>query len=66
MEDDFRNTSGEWLPWFKLENRERLLDMFAGWGDLTEEVRLYDLTADNRMDRSPIRSNSRALRYSNR
>ena len=37
MEDDFRNTAGEWLPWFKLENRERLLDMFAGWADLTEK-----------------------------
>ena len=40
-EDDFRNSAGEWLPWFKLENRQRLLDMFAGWADLTEE---YDCT----------------------
>ena len=40
-EDDFRNTAGEWLPWFKLENRQRLLDMFAGWADLTEQ---YDCT----------------------
>ena len=40
-EDDFRNSTGEWLPWFKLENRQRLLDMFAGWADLTEE---YDCT----------------------
>ena len=40
-EDDFRNTAGEWLPWFKLENRQRLLDMFAGWSDLTEK---YDCT----------------------
>ena len=37
MEDDFCKTAGEWLPWFKLENRERLLDMFAGWNDLTEK-----------------------------
>ena len=40
-EDDFRNNAGEWLPWFKLENRQRLLDMFAGWSDLTEK---YDCT----------------------
>ena len=40
-EDDFRNTAGAWLPWFKLENRQRLLDMFAGWSDLTEK---YDCT----------------------
>ena len=39
--DDFRNTAGKWLPWFKLENRQRLLDMFAGWADLTEK---YDCT----------------------
>jgi len=36
-EDDFRNNAGDWLPWFKLENRQRLLDMFAGWADLTEK-----------------------------
>ena len=36
-EDDFRNTAGDWLPWFRLENRQRLLDMFAGWADLTEK-----------------------------
>ena len=36
-EDDFRNNAGEWLPWFKLENRQRLLDMFAGWADLTDK-----------------------------
>ena len=40
-EDDFRNTAGAWLPWFRLENRQRLLDMFAGWADLTEK---YDCT----------------------
>jgi methylglyoxal reductase len=38
-EDDFRKDAGEWLPWFKLENRQRLLDMFAGWADLTEKHR---------------------------
>ena len=36
-EDDFRNNAGAWLPWFKLGNRQRLLDMFAGWTDLTEK-----------------------------
>jgi aryl-alcohol dehydrogenase-like predicted oxidoreductase len=36
-EDDFRKNAGDWLPWFKLENRQRLLDMFAGWADLTEK-----------------------------
>jgi len=36
-EDDFRKNAGDWLPWFKLENRQRLLDMFAGWTDLTEK-----------------------------
>jgi methylglyoxal reductase len=34
---DFRKDAGPWLPWFKLENRQRLLDMFAGWKDLTEK-----------------------------
>lgn len=38
---DFRNTADAWLPWFKRENRQRLLDMFAGWADLTEK---YDCT----------------------
>ena len=38
---DFRNTADAWLPWFKRENRQRLLDMFAGWADLTEK---YDST----------------------
>ena len=36
-EDDFRKNAGEWLPWFKLENRKRLLDMFAGWTDLMDK-----------------------------
>ena len=36
-EEDFRGNAGEWLPWFKLENRQRLLDVFAGWADLTEK-----------------------------
>lgn len=36
-EDDFRKNAGDWLPWFKLENRQRLLDMFAGWADLTDK-----------------------------
>ena len=40
-EADFRNAAGAWLPWFKRENRQRLLDMFAGWADLTEK---YDCT----------------------
>ena len=40
-EGDFRKTAGAWLPWFKRENRQRLLDMFAGWADLTEK---YDCT----------------------
>jgi aryl-alcohol dehydrogenase-like predicted oxidoreductase len=36
-EDDFRNNAGDWMPWFKLENRQRLLDMFNGWADMTEK-----------------------------
>ncbi|MCY3622903.1 MAG: aldo/keto reductase [Gammaproteobacteria bacterium] len=39
--DDFRNTADAWLPWFKLDNRQRLLDMFAGWVDMTVK---YDCT----------------------
>lgn len=35
--DDFRASAEQWLPWFKLENRQRLLDMFAGWQDLIEQ-----------------------------
>ncbi len=36
-ENDFRGNAGKWLPWFKVENRQRLQDMFAGWADLTEK-----------------------------
>ena len=36
-ERDFRKLAGEWLPWYKLENRQRLLDLFEGWSDLTRE-----------------------------
>jgi len=36
-DDDFRKIAGQWLPWFKVENRKRLLDMFAGWVDLKEK-----------------------------
>ena len=36
---DFRATSGEWLPWFKAENRRRLQNMFAGWPDLTSKYK---------------------------
>ena len=36
-EDDFRASAEQWLPWFRLDNRQRLLDMFAGWQDLTEQ-----------------------------
>ena len=38
---DFRNAADAWLPWFKRDNRQRLLDMFGGWADLTEK---YDCT----------------------
>ena len=31
---DFRRNIGEWAPWFKKENTERLLEMFSGWEDL--------------------------------
>lgn len=40
-DDDFRKNIGQWLPWFKVENRKKLLDMFAGWADLIEK---YDCT----------------------
>ena len=36
-EKDFRRNAGEWLPWFKMENRQHLLDMFARWADLTQK-----------------------------
>ncbi len=31
---DFRRNIGQWAPWFKKENTERLLEMFSGWEDL--------------------------------
>ena len=36
-ENDFRASIGEYLPWFKPENRQVLQDMFTGWVDLTEK-----------------------------
>lgn len=36
-ENDFRGSAGEFLPWFKVENRQRLADMFTGWADLTDK-----------------------------
>ena len=33
---DFR-TNQDWNPWYKLENREKVLDMLAGWRVLTEK-----------------------------
>lgn len=36
-DDDFRKDAGKWFPWFKVENRKRLSDMFGGWADLTEK-----------------------------
>lgn len=33
---DFR-TNQDWNPWYKLENRKRILDMLAGWRGLTEK-----------------------------
>jgi methylglyoxal reductase len=35
--DDFRNNAEQWHPWFKRENRQRLLNLFASWVDLTEK-----------------------------
>ena len=31
---DWRANAEQWLPWFRRENRQKLLDMFAGWQDL--------------------------------
>ena len=36
-ENDFRGNAGEFLPWFKVENRQRLADMFTRWTDLTDK-----------------------------
>lgn len=33
--DEFRSNT-DWLPWFKLENRARILEMLDGWSDLCE------------------------------
>ncbi len=35
-EGEFRSNQ-DWNPWFKLENRKQVLDMLAGWADLTEK-----------------------------
>ena len=35
--NDFRGSVGDWLPWFKSENRARLKNMFAGWSDLIDK-----------------------------
>lgn len=37
-EKEFRSNT-DWLPWFKLENRPRILALLAGWKDLTETYR---------------------------
>ena len=37
--NDFRNNIGQWLPWFKRENIERLQNMFSGWEDLLDNHR---------------------------
>ena len=34
---DWRNSAGQWLPWFKNENLERLLNMFSLWEDLLDK-----------------------------
>ncbi len=36
-EGDFRSDAADWLPWFRIENRRRLQDMFSRWKDLTEK-----------------------------
>lgn len=38
-EDDFRKDAEQWLPWFKLDNRQRLLDLFVSWAGLTDKYR---------------------------
>ena len=35
-EEEFRSNT-EWNPWFKLENRRRILSLLAGWTDLTDK-----------------------------
>jgi len=39
-EGEFRGNEA-WNPWFKVENRRKVLDLLAGWNDLTEK---YDCT----------------------
>jgi len=39
-EGEFRGNEA-WNPWFKLENRRKVLDLLAGWNDLTAK---YDCT----------------------
>lgn len=34
--DEFRSNAG-WNPWFKLENRKKVLDLLAGWKGLCEQ-----------------------------
>jgi aryl-alcohol dehydrogenase-like predicted oxidoreductase len=37
-ENDWRRNAGKsGLPWFTMENRQRLQDMFTGWAELTEK-----------------------------
>ncbi|MFL2494867.1 MAG: aldo/keto reductase [Porticoccaceae bacterium] len=35
--NDWRSNAGQWLPWFKRENLERLLSMFLQWEDLLDK-----------------------------
>ena len=35
--NDWRSNAGQWLPWFKRENLERLSSMFLQWGDLIDK-----------------------------
>jgi len=37
-QDEFRSNA-DWLPWFKLENRARILALLEGWSDLCEQYR---------------------------
>ncbi|MBN1489588.1 MAG: aldo/keto reductase [Phycisphaerae bacterium] len=37
-ESEFRSDTN-WNPWFKLANRPRILDLLAGWKDLTDRYR---------------------------
>ncbi len=35
-EEEFRSNA-DWNPWYAMENRERVLDLLAGWGDLIDK-----------------------------